>query len=97
MALNLANLAVVAQNGTDLPRIFIYKTTDALADVNTLDYFKDVAKILRILDTIYIYSSTGGTPVVSISYVNAVTIPSPGVAGSVDITDGMVITATDTD
>lgn len=91
MSLNLANLAVVAQNGTDLPRIFIYKTTDALADVNTAGYFNGASKILRVLDVIKLFTSVGGTPVVSEAYVNA------NASGSVDITDGVVLTATDTD
>lgn len=91
MSLNLANLAVVAQNGTDLPRIFIYKTTDALADVNTAGYFNGASKILRVLDVIKLFTSVGGTPVVSEAYVNA------NASGAVDITDGVVLTATDTD
>lgn len=91
MALNLANLAVVAQNGTDLPRIFIYKTADALADVNTSGYFNGASKILRVLDVIKLFTSVEGTPVVSEAYVNA------NASGVVDITDGVVLTATDTD
>jgi hypothetical protein len=91
MALNLANLAVVAQNGTDLPRIFIYKTPDALADVNTAGYFNGASKILRVLDVIKLFTSVDGTPVVSESYVNA------NASGVVDITDGAVLAATDTD
>jgi hypothetical protein len=91
MALNLANLAVVAQNGTDLPRIFIYKTPDALADVNTAGYFNGASKILRVLDVIKLFTSVEGTPVVSESYVNA------NASGAVDITDGAVLAATDTD
>ena len=91
MAFNIANLAVVAQNGTDLPRIFIYKTPDALADVNTAGYFNGASKILRVLDVIKLFTSVDGTPVVSESYVNA------NASGVVDITDGAVLAATDTD
>lgn len=93
MALNLANLAVVAQNGTDLPRIFIYKTADTLATVNTAGYFNGASKILRTLDIIKLFTSTGDgdTPVVSEAYVNA------NASGVVDITDGVVLLATDTD
>lgn len=89
--LNLANLAVVAQNGTDLPRIFIYKTTDALADVNSAGYFNGASKILKVLDVIKLFTSVDTTPVVSEAYVNA------NASGVVDITDGVVLTATDTD
>lgn len=91
MAFNIANLAVVAQNGTDLPRIFIYKTADALADVNTSGYFDSASKILKVLDIIELFTSTGGTPVVSRAYVVS------NASGVVDITDGVVLAATDTD
>jgi hypothetical protein len=91
MAFNIANLAVVAQNGTDLPRIFIYKTTDALADVNTSGYFDSASKILKVLDVIKLFTSVAGTPVVSEAYVVS------NASGVVDITDSAVLAATDTD
>lgn len=91
MALNLSNLAVQVQTATDLPRIFIYKTTDAIADVNTAGYFNNAAKILKVLDTIFVYSSTGGTPALNIVYVNS------NDGSTVDITDGTTVAATDTD
>lgn len=91
MALNLADLAVQVQTGTDLPRIFIYKTADAIADVNTAGYFNNASKILKVLDTIFVYSSVGGTPALNIVYVNS------NSGGVVDITDGLTVTATDSD
>lgn len=91
MALNLSNLAVQVQTGTDLPRLFVYKTTDAIADVNTAGYFNNASKILKVLDTIFVYSSTDGTPALNIVYVNSNT------GGVVDVTDGTTVAATDTD
>lgn len=91
MALNLSNLAVQVQTGTDLPRLFVYKTTDAIADVNTAGYFNNASKILKVLDTIFVYSSTGGTPALNIVYVNS------NSGGVVDVTDGTTVAATDTD
>ena len=91
MALDLSNLAVQVQTGTDLPRIFIYKTADAIADVNSAGYFNNAAKILKVLDTIFVYSSISGTPALNIVYVNS------NSNGVVDVTDGTTIAATDTD
>ncbi len=91
MALNLSNLAVQVQTGTDLPRLFVYKTTDAIADVNTAGYFNNASKILKVLDTIFVYSSTDNTPALNIVYVNS------NSGGVVDVTDGTTVAATDTD
>ena len=91
MALNLSNLAVQVQTGTDLPRLFVYKTTDTIADVNTAGYFNNASKILKVLDTIFVYSSTDGTPALNIVYVNS------NSGGVVDVTDGTTVAATDTD
>jgi len=50
-----------------------------------------VASILKVGDLIFCYSATGGTPVMSTAYVNSNT------GSVVDITDGVTVTATDTD
>ena len=42
-------------------------------------------------DVIIAVTSTGGTPVVSLTYANSVT------ASAVDVVDGLTVTATDSD
>lgn len=91
MALTLSTLVNQVQTPSDAPRIFIYSSADAIADINTAGYFNGASKILRKFDILFIYSSTGGTPALSIAYVNDNT------NGVVDITDGTTITSTDTD
>ncbi len=54
-------------------------------------YFNAVASILKVGDLIFCFSATGGTPVMSTAYVNSNT------GSVVDITDGVTVTATDTD
>lgn len=68
-----------------------YTTTDAIADVNTAGYFNSVANMMNINDVIIAVTSTGGTPVVSHTYVNA----NSGTV--VDVVDGVAITNTDSD
>jgi len=89
MAYDSANLTRLA--GGSGVSLWHYTTADAVAAVNTLDYFADSAEKFSVNDIILCVSSSGGTPVVTINYVNAVS------ATSVDVTDGLVVTATDTD
>lgn len=94
MALNKAKLALVSQHGVPgVPKLWIYYAgADTLADVNTSGYFNSVSRLLTLYDTIIVISGIGGTPAVSLVWVNALTID-----GTVDVTDGLAITATDTD
>ena len=75
----------------DAPGLYGYSTADTIATVNTEGYFNDLSDTLAVGDTILVRSSTGGTQVLSWVYdlTNA--------SGVVDITDGLTITATDTD
>jgi hypothetical protein len=73
------------------PAIYTYSSTDAQTVIRFLGYFNSVSSILKVGDIIFCYSATGGTPVMSTAYVVS------NAAGVVDITDGVVITATDTD
>jgi hypothetical protein len=73
------------------PSIYTYASTDAQSVIRFLGYFNAVASILKVGDIIFCYSATGGTPVMSTCYV----VSNTGTV--VDITDGVVITATDTD
>lgn len=71
--------------------LWMYTTTDTIASVNTSGYFNDASTILKLNDVIIVASSTGGTPVVTITYVNG------NASGVVDVVDGLTVTATDSD
>jgi len=73
------------------PAIWTYSSTDAQSVIRASGYFNSVASLLKVGDLIFCYSATGGTPVMSTAYVNS------NSAGVVDITDGVTVTATDTD
>jgi len=73
------------------PAIYTYTSTDAQSVIRASGYFNTVASILKVGDLIFCYSATGGTPVMSTAYVNSNT------GTVVDITDGVTVTATDTD
>ena len=73
------------------PAIYTYASTDAQSVIRASGYFNTIAATLKVGDIIFCYSATGGTPVMSTAYVNSNT------GTVVDITDGVVITATDTD
>jgi hypothetical protein len=73
------------------PAIYTYSSTDAQSVIRVSGYFNAVASILKVGDLIFCYSATGGTPVMSTAYVNSNT------GTVVDITDGVTVTATDTD
>ena len=68
-----------------------YTTTDTIATVNTAGYFNDAIGMIRSLDVIIAVTSTGGTPVVSLVYAKDVS------SSAIDVTDGLTVTATDTD
>lgn len=73
------------------PSIWTYSSTDAQSTIRATGYFNSVASLLKVGDIIFCYSSTGGSPVMSTAYVNSNT------GTVVDITDGVTVTATDTD
>ena len=73
------------------PSIYTYASTDAQSVIRASGYFNAVASILKVGDLIFCFSATGGTPVMSTAYVNSNT------GSVVDITDGVTVTATDTD
>jgi hypothetical protein len=80
-----------ASKAGNAPSVHTYATTDAIADVNTAGYFNTIASILRVGDIVFCYTSTGGTPAMSIVWVNSNT------GTVVDVTDGLTVTATDSD
>jgi len=71
--------------------LYAYSTTDTIATVNTEGYFNDISDTLEVGDVILVRSSTGGTQVLSLVYVLT------NASGVVDVSDGLTITATDTD
>ena len=73
------------------PAIYTYSSTDAQSVIRASGYFDSLSSILKVGDIIFCYSATGGTPVMSTAYVVS------NASGVVDITDGVTITATDTD
>ena len=88
MAFNLKNFANTLSDGTDLPQKWQYKSdTDTLATINNAGYFPSTLG-LSVDDTIDIIDSAG---VHSRVYVNNVA------NNVVDVTDGDVVTATDSD
>lgn len=92
MAFLKKNLVLVNQSGVPgSPKIWMYNTTDTIADVNTADYFLTANDILTKNDIIFVVSSTGSSAVHSIAIVNAAS------SSTVDISDGLTITATDSD
>tara|TARA_S200000501_G_C20849830_1_gene755216 strand:- start:532 stop:801 length:270 start_codon:yes stop_codon:yes gene_type:complete len=89
MAYDKSNLTRLA-GGSGL-NLWHYTTTDTIATVNTAGYFNDSANMFNVNDVIIAVTSSGGTPVVSLTYCNSAT------ATTVDIVDGDAITATDSD
>jgi hypothetical protein len=71
--------------------LYAYTTADAIGDVNTSGYFNALANTLAVGDIIFTRTSTDGTIAMSIVYVAS------NASGVVDVTDGLTITATDTD
>lgn len=83
--------AYSASKRGNAPSMYGYKTTDAIADVNTAGYFNSLANTLEVGDVIHCVTSTGTTAVVSLVYVLS------NASGVVDVSDGTVLANTDTD
>jgi len=73
------------------PSVYAYKTTDAVAAVNTAGYFNSLSDTLAVGDLVYCVTSTGSTAVASLNYVLS------NASGVVDVNDGTVLVNTDTD
>lgn len=82
---------VAASKAGNSPAVYAYKTTDAIADVNTSGYFNTLADVLSVGDLIYCVTSTGTTAVATLVYV----VSNSG--GVVDVTDGTTLANTDSD
>lgn len=71
------------------PQIWTYTSADAIATVNTSGYFDGASSLLKVGDIIFVYDSA--TPTMSIVFVLS------NASGVVDVSDGLTVTATDTD
>ena len=92
MAYTHPNLHRISSSAnSDAPTMWAYTTTDALADINTADYFLLAINDLKAGDLIYATSSTGTTTVAALYYV----LSNDGTA--IDVNDGTVLANTDTD
>jgi hypothetical protein len=67
-----------------------YASADAMTVIDATDYFLPAINLLKVHDMLWITAATGGTPLHYFSYVNA------NNGTTIDITDGLQITATDT-
>ena len=92
MAFDSAGFTTVAASKRgSAPSIYAYKTTDAIADVNTEGYFNDLSDTLEVGDLIYCVTSTSSTAVCTLTQVLS------NAAGVVDVADGTTLAATDGD
>lgn len=82
---------VAASKAGNAPAIYAYKTTDAIADVNTSGYFNSLSSLLSVGDLIYCVTSTGSTAVATLVYVLS------NASGVVDVNDGTTLANTDSD
>lgn len=76
----------------DVPRIWVYRSTDAMATVRAVNYFTDArAKQMQVGDIVYVHQMTGAAiTAVTISVVIAVA------STGADLSDGTAITVTNT-
>lgn len=92
MAYSATGFATIgASKAGNAPSLYAYSTTDAIGDINTSGYFNSLANLLSVGDVILVRSSTGGTQALTLVYVAS------NASGVVDVTDGLTITATDSD
>lgn len=84
-------VTICASKAGTAPSIYAYKTTDAIADVNTEGYFNSLASTLKVGDLIYCVTSTGTTAVATLVYV----LSNTGTV--VDVNDGTTLANTDGD
>lgn len=80
---------VCASKAGNSPSMYVYKTSDTQATVNTAGYFNSISSLLSVGDIIFVYDTT--TPSMVLTYVNS------NSSGVVDIADGTTVSATDTD
>ena len=82
-------VTVCASKAGNAPSMYLYKTADTQATVNTSGYFNAITSMVKVGDIIFVYDTT--TPSLVLTYVRA------NAAGVVDIADGTTVSATNTD
>ena len=76
-------------NGDSNGKLWMYNTTDAIAAVNSANYFNDAANMLKVRDVIIVKDTNTPT-------TNFVTVLSNN-GSAVDVSDGTAIAETDGD
>jgi hypothetical protein len=90
MAYSHPSLNLIGPAGAG-PKLWMYSTADVKTAVDGAGYFNDAADDLQVGDIILANTGVGGTLQVWILYVAS------NAAGVVDVTDGLQVTATDSD
>ena len=90
MAFERKGLQRIGGANSDAGSLWMYATADAIAVVIAVDYFLDAIRELNVNDVLIVASSTGGTPAVTLTYVNENT------GTVIDVVNGLVIPAIDT-
>lgn len=89
MAFNADNLSIMAR--ADGTTMWLYKTTDTAATVDTVDYFASAINYINKGDIIFAHVDTGGTPAYGLFVVNQ------NDGTNIDVADMVSLSATDTD
>ena len=94
MALVKTDFAVMGDgNGS---KMAVYRTADAIAVGNSSGYFNDLSSVLSLGDVIFVQPVNDPAAVTSVTAVNIVYV-NGNASGVVDVTEGLAVTATDTD
>jgi hypothetical protein len=89
MAFDLQKLSLITQQGAGLGNHWRYESSaDAVAAINTAGYMDNASDRLTVGDVITVFDSAGAV---------ATLLVASNAAGVVDLTDGVVVTATDSD
>jgi len=89
MAFARANLNLSSSGAADAPKIWTYKSADAIATLNTSGYFNSATNELNVGDLIYAYDTATPTGSLVIVLSNASSV--------VDVSDGTAISVADAD
>ena len=88
MAFALSGLSLLGPSGT-APRVWCYSTVDAIATVNTAQYFNGAVDLLQVRDVIIVFDTNTPT-------TNFVSVLSND-GTDVDVSNGTPIAETDSD
>jgi len=94
MALNKVHFTVMGDGSGS--KVAFYRTADAIATVNTAGYFNGLASVLSLGDVIFVQTVDDPAAVAACTAVNIVYVNANS-GTVVDVTDGLAITATDSD